>query len=162
MRALKTVLNAKPKNSKFFDYFINRYGEAATRDASEEEILKNIRSLYVDIVYGNINQDRYIDYLIAYPKVLNVAIQDSYKNVMKFYILGESMRIAQVSGSSNIITIPQFNEVLDEINQKYSNYTIIYNTLCGFVQSNYNKGYFASAAAQFANPNTRYMKTVLF
>ncbi len=161
MRALKQILNTKPKNSKFFEYFINRYGEAATRDATEEEILKNIRSLYVDIVYGNINQDRYIDYLVAYPKVLDIAIKDSYRNVMKFFILGESMRSTQVSGN-NIITIPQFNEVMDEVNQKYTNYTIIYNTLCGFVNSNYNKGYFASAAVQFANPSTRYMKTVLF
>ena len=71
------------------------------------------------------------------------------------------MRSTQVSGN-NIITIPQFNEVMDEVNQKYTNYTIIYNTLCGFVNSNYNKGYFASAAVQFANPSTRYMKTVLF
>ena len=75
MRALKQILNTKPKNSKFFEYFINRYGEAATRDATEEEInaaedfgytlFTNIDEFkaFIEMNYGRRNRDRISAYL---------------------------------------------------------------------------------------------------
>lgn len=136
MRAIRQVLNNKPKNSKFFDYFIKHYGDSATRSAGDDEIYKNLKNLYMDLANGNIQaQEKYLGYLYTDPRILQIALQDMYGKLMNQHIIFTSLDFAKMNNHS-IITLPQFNDTYEECKRKYNTYSILYNGVTNFINTN--------------------------
>lgn len=131
MRQISQVINQKPKNSKFFDFFIKKYGETATRSAGDDEILKNLKSLYLDLSAGSCNSDKYIGYLYSDPRIINILLNDAYKKLISNHIIFESLNFA-LNNNSPLITLPQFQETYEDCKRKYNTYSIIYNCVTNF------------------------------
>lgn len=135
MRSIKQVINSKPRNSKFFDYFYKQYGDSGTKSAGEEEIIKNIKNLYMDLAMGNIqSQDKYLSYFYSDPRILQLALQDMYGKLVGQHIIFVSLDFAKVS-NHNVITLPQFKDTYDEVQKKYTTYSTIYNGILNFVNT---------------------------
>lgn len=134
MRQISQVVNPKPKNSKFFDFFIKKYGETATRSAGDEEIYKNLKTLYLDLCSGSCNSDKYIGYLYSDPRIITILLNDAYKKLISAHIVFESLNFAR-DNRSPLISLPQFQETYEECKRKYNTYSTIYNCMTNFYQS---------------------------
>lgn len=172
MRALKTIVNQKPRNSKFFDYFIRVNGDVATRAAGDDEIIKNLKALYLDIAFGNLQQEKYLQYLLADPRVLQIAIMDCQNKVCQAQLRVESLKLARAQGAP-FTQIDQFNETLMEDDSKYFTYSMLLKSFTEFLnlKAAMDNGYQVSATAfiqtlaavsvAFNNPMNRGSKSVL-
>lgn len=134
MRQISQVLNQKPKNSKFFDFFIKKYGETATRSAGDDEIYKNLKSLYLDLASGSCNSDKYLGYIFGDPRIFQILLQDAYKRLMNCHIIFEALNFAS-NNSSPIVGLPQFRETYEECKRRYSTYSMIYNGVTNFINT---------------------------
>ena len=135
MRQISQVVNAKPKNSKFFDYFIKKHGETCTRTAGADEIYKNVRLLYLDLAAGSCQSDKYLGYLYSDPRIMQILYRDAYKRLMKWYIIYNSLDSSTIQ-QSNLQQLPEFQETLEESRKKYNTYSIMYNCLTNFIHTN--------------------------
>jgi len=131
MRQISQVVNQKPKNSKFFDFFIKRYGETATRSAGDEEIYRNLKSLYLDLCAGSCNSDKYLGYLYSDPRIITILLNDAYKKLVSAHIVFESLNFSRDNGSP-IAGLPQFQETYEDCKRKYNTYSTIYNCMTNF------------------------------
>ena len=131
MRQISQVINQKPKNSKFFDYFIKKYGDTATRSAGDEEIYRNLKSLYIDLASGNCNADKYLGYLFSDTRIVTILLNDAYKKLISNHIIFESLNFSR-DHSSPLVGLPQFNETYEECKRKYNTYSIIYSCMTNF------------------------------
>ena len=131
MRALKSIVNTKPRNSKFFDYFVKAHGDVATRAVGEDEIFKNLKSLYLDIAFGNLQQEKYLQYLFADPRIIQMAIYDCNNKVIQAYIRVESLKFARASGVQ-FTQLEQFNDTMKEDNTKYFTYSVLQKAFTDF------------------------------
>lgn len=153
MRQISQVINQKPRNSKFFDYFIKKYGETATRSAGDDEIYKNLRILYLDICSGSCNSDKYLGYIFSDPRIFQILLQDSYKKVVSHHIIFESLNLA-MNTQSPLITIPQFQETYEDCKRRYNTYSVIYNCITNFCNTS-NPAYLTQISVTLANKMAR-------
>lgn len=136
MRSIKQVINSKPRNSKFFDYFVKQYGDSCTKGAGDDEILKNIRTFYTDLCMGNIqSHEKYLTYLRNDPRILQLALQDMYGKLISQHIIFISLEFAR-SSNHNIITLPQFKDTYEECKRRYNTYSVMYNGITNYVNTN--------------------------
>lgn len=131
MRQISQVINQKPKNSKFFDYFIKKYGETATRSAGDDEIYRNLKLLYLDLCAGSCNSDKYLGYIFSDPRVFHILLNDAYKKLISHHIVFESLNFARDNRSA-LIAIPQFQETYEDCKRRYNTYSVIYNCATQF------------------------------
>lgn len=153
MRQISQVINQKPKNSKFFDFFVKKYGETATRSAGDEEIFKNLKSLYLDLAAGSCNSDKYIGYLFSDPRIITILLNDVYKKLVSNHIIFESLNFARNNGS-NLITLPQFQETYEDCKRRYNTYSIIYNCVTNFYNTS-QPVYLTQISVSLANKMAR-------
>ena len=156
MRAIRQIMTAKPKNSKFFDHFIKINGERATADVAEEEIIKYLRTFYMDLSYGNIQQEKYLQYLWADPRILRVAIADTQQKLFSNYIIVESMKFAKQYGLP-AANLEQFDATFNECNARYMTYMFLNKGLVDFMQTG-DPNHLVYISVQFTNPMNRGMR----
>ena len=132
VRSLKSIVNHRPRNSKFFDYFLKAHGDVATRAVGEDEIFKNLKALYLDIAFGNLQQEKYLQYLLADARIIQIAIHDCDTKVIQAYIRVESMKFARAS-STQFTQLEQFNNTLMEDNTKYFTYSVLKKAFTDFL-----------------------------
>ncbi len=155
MRAIRQVLNAKPKNSKFFDHFIKTNGERATVDVGDEEILKYLRSFYIDLSYGNVQQDKYLQYLWADPRIVRIAINDTQQKLMSSYIIVESLKFARGSNLQPTL-LEQYEPTFYEAQARYFTYSVLNKGLVDFLNTG-DPAHLVAISVQFNNPMNRGM-----
>lgn len=160
MRTIKQALNTKLKNSKFFDYFLKTYGETATLTCTDDEIRKNLKSLYLDITFGNIQQEKYLTYFVQDVRIVNLALNDTMQKLIENYMILESLKYSR-SHNMQFTLYEQFDRVLADINTKYYTYSTLNKGLLDFQQSQYNMSYLVNISVQFNNPMNRGSKAVL-
>lgn len=160
MRSIKQVLNTKLKNSKFFDYFLKIYGETATLTCTDDEIRKNLKSLYLDIAFGNIQQEKYLTYFMQDNRIIILALNDTMQKLIENYMILESLKYAR-SHNMNFVLYEQFDAVFSNINTKYFTYSSLHKGLTDFQQSGYNLSYLVNISVQFNNPMNRGSKAIL-
>lgn len=153
MRAIRQVMTAKPKNSKFFDHFIKHNGERATMDVGDDEIIKYLRSLYMDLSFGNLQQDKYLQYLFADQRILRIAITDTQEKLMSNYIIMESLKFARAS-NFNPTLLAQYDSTLSETQARYMTYVILNKGLVDFVNTG-DPNHLIGISVQFNNPMNR-------
>ena len=159
MRSIKQMMNAKPKNSKFFEYFLKHYGDSATRTVSDDEIMKNLRNFYLDLSFGNVQQEKYVQYLYSDQRIIQLAIADTDNKLTSSYIVVESLNHARNTGCQ-FTAIPQFNETLEEAQCRYFTYAIINKSLKEFATTG-ALPYLQQISLQFNNPMNRGRKGVV-
>lgn len=160
MRSIKQVLNTKLRNSKFFDYFIKTHGDNCTISATDDEIRKNLKYLYLDITFGNLQQDKYTQYFVQDNRIVTLAINDTMQKLIENYMILESLKYARAN-NMNFVLYEQFDKVLSDTNTKYFTYSTLNKGLLDFQQSQYNMSYLVNIAVQFNNPMNRGSKTIL-
>jgi len=159
MRSIKQMMTAKPKNSKFFEHFLKHYGDSATRTVSDDEIMKNLRNFYLDLSFGNVQQEKYAQYLHADQRIIQLAIQDTDNKLVSSYIVVESLNFARHNGCQ-FTMIPQFNETLDDAQCRYFTYAVINKGLKEFATTGILQ-YLQQISLQFNNPMNRGRKGVV-
>lgn len=155
MRPIRQVMAAKPKNSKFFDHFIKQNGERATMDVADEELIKHLRSFYTDLSYGNLQQEKYYQYLWADPRIVRIAINDSQQKLMSAYIIVESLKFARGSNFQPTL-LEQYEPTFYEAQARYFTYAVINKGLVDFLNTG-DPAHLVGIAVQFNNPMNRGM-----
>ena len=153
MRQISQIANQKPKNSKFFDYFVKKYGDTATRSASDDEIFKNLRSLYIDLCSGTCQSDKYVGYFYSDTRIFQILLHDAYKKVIKWHIIYNSLNEAATRGSQ-LITLPQVNDTIEDCRKKYFTYSTVYNCVTNFCQT-FNPLYLTQISVNLSNKMNR-------
>ena len=125
----------KLKPSKFFDNFIQLKGPNGVLRASTAEIQKNLRYFFLDLIYGNVVQDKYLPFLMSGDdRVVTEAITEAQNKLMEFTILTQSMDCAAMS--SNPVSLqPVFPVIYNNYMYKCNAYFIILNGLQGFLMT---------------------------
>ena len=141
------------KPSKFFENFIQQKGPSGVKRASVAEIQKNLRQFYLDLVYGNVVQDKYIPFLIEDPRVVNEAIIDSENKLVEFTIILQSMDSA-VRCMLPISNQPMFTTVYNKYMMRANIYGVILSGLKNFVMTG-DTGFLVSICAHLNSKMVR-------
>ena len=149
MRAIKQVVTAKQKNSKFFDFFLKKYGEQCTTLASEEEIVKNLRQFYTDLCFGNIQQKKYMPYIMADQRIITVPYNDSGNRLTKSWMVMEALKFSK-TGGLQAMNQPIYDVLLNEYITEYNTYTCINLCLKWFLQTG-DMNYLVQISVQYNN-----------
>lgn len=159
MRQLQTIINQKPKNSRFFDHFIKQHGDVATKYAGEDEIQKNLKSLYLDIAFGNLQQEKYLQYLLADERIVQLALIDIHNHLMKASNILEALRFAR-NAMAQCTQNDYFMVTYQEADSRWFTYSILYQAFTYF-QATGQMQYLTSVSVTFNNPINRGSKSVL-
>ena len=93
MRALKaSTLNKKLRPSKFFEHFLNANGPTCTAKASTADIQVKLKVLYLDLACGNLQQNKYYQYFIGDPRIVQEAINDLQNKVLESLVYRDALR----------------------------------------------------------------------
>lgn len=160
MKSIKQVLNTKLRNSKFFDYFLKNYGDICTLAATDDEIRKCLKFLYLDITFGNIQQNKYVQYFVQDSRIVILALNDTMQKSIENYMILESLKYARAH-NVDFVLYEQFDKVLSDTDTKYFTYSTLNKGLLEFQQSQYNMSYLIKIAVQFNSPMNRGSKAVL-
>lgn len=159
MRAIKAEqINKRVRKSSFIEYFTNRYGPTSTERANERELNDKLNKFYMDIVYGNF-VDSDIERLEADRRIIQLAIDDCTRKVNKNFILMTSLNLLASNGSP-YINLSEYQELVDEVHNKYYTYSIIFKGLNDYIITG-NPGFLVSLSAQFNSKGTSPMKRML-
>ena len=159
MKNIKQIQTQKQRPSKFFEYFIKNYGESATRTVNTDEIYKNLKSLYLDLAFGNLQQERYYQYLYSDIRIMQIAANDLHEKVMETYIVVESLKFAKGMGFQPT-TLEQYSRVLLENQTKFFTYSVLQKNINDFLMTG-DINCLINIAVQFNNPMNRNSKAVL-
>ena len=123
--------NRKPKPSKFFEYFLGQYGVACTSRATVNEIQSKLKLLYFDLMFGNLQQAKYFQYILGDERIFDEALIDLKNKLLECIVYRDSLKfVAQNNdrpGSVQIQTNPQFNKCLMDSENRVFTYSTIYD-----------------------------------
>ena len=130
MRALKaSTLNKKLRPSKFFEHFLNANGPTCTAKASTADIQAKLKVLYLDLAFGNLQQNKYYQYFIGDPRIVQEAINDLQNKVLETLACRDALRFAanrpQDPDTRPILANPVFSAVIQKAELKYIAYSTI-------------------------------------
>ena len=130
MRALKaSTLNKKLRPSKFFEHFLSTNGPTCTAKASTADIQAKLKVLYLDLAFGNLQQNKYYQYFIGDPRIVQEAINDLQNKVLETLACRDALRFAanrpQDSDTRPILANPVFGAVIQKAELKYIAYSTI-------------------------------------
>lgn len=179
MRAIKQqTQKQKKQNSRFFEYFLNQYGEACTSRASDTELMDKMKMFFMDLAFGNFTQPKYFQYLAGDRRIIHYALEMAKDKLMDALCYKESLEHIAVLNTPNAAMIkknPHFDSCLREAVEKATAYSLIIQTLNQFMLSGYdqtdgtyhyersNPNLLLSLAAQFrSNPFYRNTKRAIF
>jgi hypothetical protein len=130
MRALKaSTLNKKLRPSKFFEHFLSANGPTCTAKASTADIQAKLKVLYLDLAFGNLQQNKYYQYFIGDPRIVQEAINDLQNKVLETLACRDALRFAanrpQDPDTRPILANPVFGAVIQKAELKYIAYSTI-------------------------------------
>ena len=150
----------KMKPSKFFEFFLQTKGPTGTARASVAEIQKNMKSFFLDLAFGNLVQDKYLQFLQD-PRIIGEAIQIAQYKMMECLCIVQSMKSTQYSANP-VIANPVFEPTLNKYTVKGETYNIIYNGLMAYWNSpDHNPAYLVGISTKLNNINMRGAKQQL-
>jgi hypothetical protein len=159
MKKSNQIQTQKQRPSKFFEYFIKNYGESATKTVNDDEIFKNLKSLYLDLAFGNLQQEKYFQYLYSDFRIMQIAANDLHQKVMESFIVAESLKFAR-NMNFQATSLEQFGNTLLNAETKYFTYSVLHKGVTGFLMSG-DINALISISVQFNNPMNRNSKSVL-
>ena len=160
MRSLRQLSTQKPRDSKFFENLRRQYGGTIPYSSiTPQDVASNLRSFYLDLSFGNIQQDKYIQILEESPVIIDVALRDLYAKSMKAYVLLESLKVTKQT-NAQITKYKQFDEIMNEADNKYYTYMSLYDGVTAYSKTR-DKNYLIAISAKFSNPMNRDTRRVL-
>lgn len=160
MRPLKPdAMNKKMKPSRFFDYFIRQYGQVGTSRATVLEIQKNLRSFFLDLAFGNIVQEKYTQFILGDPRIVDEALIEVTSKLKKNMIYMEALNIAAQTGSP-ITQYPEYNECYSQETLRHYTYSILHQGLSNFKMTQ-DPSHLVFISTQFNSQIARGAKQVL-
>lgn len=143
----------KLKPSKFFDNFIQLKGPNGVLRASSAEIQKNLKYFFLDLIYGNIVQEKYLPFIMNDNRVITEAITEAQNKLMEYTIITQSMDCAAMS-SSPISLQPVFPLIYNNYMYKANAYHIMLNGLQGFAMT-HDVSYLTAISAKLNSSSIR-------
>ena len=159
MKVNKNTFVEKKKNSKFFDYFLKTYGDSCTLSVNDDEIFKYLRNLYLDLAFGNLQDEKYHQLLRNDPRIINAIYRDCIQKCNELYIMSESLKFSHTM-SCPICGLDLFEKVVRDTNTRYMTYSIFHKGIEGYLYTN-DINYLLSIAFQFNNVMNRNLRQVL-
>lgn len=139
MRALRPAsFNRKQKPSKFFEYFLNQYGPSCTSRASVKEIHDKIKTLYLDLAFGNMQQPKYYQYIIGDNRIIECALNDLTIKFSEAVAYRDALRYTASAKDPSVMPIlsnPSFNKCLNDSENRVYSYSILIEGLTEFKNS---------------------------
>ena len=139
MRALKpSVLNKKIRNSKFFDHFISQYGPSCTAKSSNKEIEDKLKMFYLDLAFGNLQQQKYYQYLVGDTRIVDEALQDLQNRMLEAVVYRDALKFtASINNqeSFNIRSNPMYNKCVNDSENKVYAYSVLIDGLTEYKNS---------------------------
>lgn len=156
----------KNTKSKFYEYFINQYGNIdCTRKAQDTEIVDRMRLFINDLVFGNILQEKYWNLFEADLRVLIFALRHVKEKLFKLQCYRDCIQNIAIRNDQNANSIkmnPAFESCMIETEELVKGYMIIYTGLNDFYNSGIQNGminfkacnldHLQNIAIQFKNP----------
>ena len=139
----------KPKNSKFFDQLIQRYGEEyALAKATNQEVSDKVKFFIQDLAYGTILQDKYIRYLMEDNdnRLINTTLIEVDYRLKRSSILLYALNKLYMS-KDNICLDQEYQQCYQDEDIRVKAYSIIKQGLINFIQSR-NPQFFTTIAVQ--------------
>lgn len=141
MRQIRPSNNKKPSPSKYFEFFLNKYGPSCTSKATIIEIQSKLKLLYMDLMFGNLQQAKYFQYILGDERILEEALIDLKNKLLENMAYRDSLKfVAQNNdrqGSIQIQTNPAFNKCLLDSENKVFTYSTIYDGIIKFKQTGF-------------------------
>jgi hypothetical protein len=148
-------MTKKLKPSRFFESFIQQKGPMGVNLASVAEIQKNLRSFFNDLGYGNLVQEKYLQYLVGDLRVIDEALNESQNRLMEATIILQSMDMLQTSNNP-IIQLPLFMITYNKFLMRYKAYSIIHRGLNDFKFSSvHDPAFLVGISTQLNSPVMR-------
>ena len=119
---------------RFFEFFIQAKGPNGVAMASIAEIQKNLKSFYNDLAYGNAVQEKYNQFLLSDPRVVQQAYIVAQNKINECTVIVQSMDCAAQMGIP-ITTLPEFRQIHNKYMMKANTYNVILQGLSGFMQT---------------------------
>ena len=157
MRPIKPeAINKRIRPSSFIEFFKNKYG--TTQRANDQEIIEKLTRFYTDIAYGNF-VDKDIEIIQNDPRIMQLATEECNIRVTKAFIYINALNSMNYLNNP-YISMPEYQEVVDETYGKYYTYSII---LKGLVDYNVSKNplILKTLSAQFNSRGTTPMRRML-
>lgn len=162
MREIRSQKPKKPKQSKFFDQLIQKYGEQYALDkCTNQEISDKLRFFIQDLVYGNILQDKYIQYIMndTNNRLIGSTLVEIDYRIKRAAMI--SYALSKLYASQDPITQDQeFQQCYMDEDLKSKAYSIIKQGLLGFLNSR-DPQYIEWIAIQFNSPILRSAKQLI-
>ena len=114
--------------------------------ASPLEIQKQMKSYFLDLIYGNIVQEKYQDFLYE-PRVLREALASAEQKLLRYSAILQSMDLAIQSNQFMITSNPEFYNTYDTYVGKATAFSIILKGLQAFANTG-DTGYLISISTQ--------------
>lgn len=124
-------LNKRIKPSRFFETFVQQKGPNGVSRASVLEIQKNLRTFFLDLAFGNVVQEKYIQFMIGDPRVVQEAMTAAYNKIWECLVITQSMDAA-ISSNAPITQHPEFYTAYNKYKMRGTTYNVIYDGLCAF------------------------------
>lgn len=131
MRPLRPdFIKNKIRPSKFLESFRNKYGSTCTSRATDMEIKDNLKSLYIDLAFGNF-RDQDIEDFMKDDRIIYILLEDCEDKLIKLGFIINSLQLS-VDNRLPMITTRQFSEIQDKYNNRFNVFSIIQQGLLGY------------------------------
>ena len=119
------------KRKNFFQQLIDKYGEHCMEQANEREICKNVKGVFKDMAFGNIDLKKYGPY-ISHPKFIENAVAVIDEEYFKHYFHLTALKsLINTSGTNEFL-----NRLYGEDEIKCNLYGCIRAGLYNYKQTN--------------------------
>ena len=148
MREYRPIVNQKKqKPSRFFESFIQSKGPNGVARASIGEIQRSLKSFFLDLAYGNIVQEKYMDMIRSDPRVIQEAAVEAENKMVEANVILQSLDCAMQCGLP-IITLPAFNGIHNKFMMRANTYGIILGGLRDFMMSGGDEAHLVSISTK--------------
>ena len=165
MRPMKLNPNSKQKlkPSQFFEYFINRYGtDYAITRANNQELTNRIKYFILDLVYGNVMQDKYLGYVTGDEsnRLVLLALNETEFQLRKAVIYCEALRASKFTGQPSSL-LQEFDPLMKDEELRQFAFIVIKGGLTDYLRTK-EVQYLQSITYKLSNPLVKRVKQILF
>lgn len=150
------LLNKKIKPSKFFENISN-----SNIPPNAEIIRRNLKFLFRDLVCGTAQQEKYFQYFLGMPKIVDIAIEELTSRQLKEAMYKSALLSLYNTNQTAVIDNNIFDICWRETDIRLSAYSGLLDGLLKFKATQDTRQLIA-ISAKFGNPTARLWQRVFF
>lgn len=148
----------KQRDSRFFANILQGGGDFSP---SPDTIKRHLKSLYKDLVMGNAQQEKYFQYFLGDPRIVNYAIEDLDYIIKTRSIILKGLNTLQAINDPIIYDNMYYNTCVKKITQQIGAYSLLLQNLTMF-KNTQDVNHLIAIFNLFANPNYRLLQKAIF